>query len=92
MRYVTIGDVVDLRAELEREGIPATIRMHDACGRQTCTIEVLDTGRESGRDEARESDGRIAARARSVVKGFFERRFEHVRFDRTTGMNFWIDQ
>lgn len=74
MPAITTFQVVDCNRELERLGLAARVRLHDACGRQTLGLEVAD-------DTAR-------ARAQTAVSSFFESARVPVEFS-DDGRTFW---
>lgn len=77
MKVIAIGEVVDANKALETHGVAAKVHLHDACGRQTLSLEALD-----GSAETLEA-------ARGAVQDFFSRRGTAIEFDPVEGRNFW---
>lgn len=77
MSIVAIGEVVAVNKELEGRGVAATVHLHDACGRQTLSLE------------ARDGSSSTLETARAVVRDFFGRRGTSLEFDQAEGRNFW---
>lgn len=40
MKVLSIQDVLDARAAIANRSLPCTLHLHDACGRQTLSLEV----------------------------------------------------
>lgn len=78
MKVITIGEVVDVNKALQEQGIAAKVHLHDACGRQTLSLEALD-----GSADTLEA-------ARGAVREFFSRRGAAIEFDPVEGLNFWV--
>lgn len=78
MKAIAIGEVVDVNKRLQERRIAAIVHLHDACGRQTLSLEVLDG-----------DDGTLVA-AREAVRAFFEERGTTIEFDPVEGLNFWV--
>lgn len=74
---IAIGQVVDVNKELAARGVEAKVHLHDACGRQTLSLEALDGGTAT------------LETARTVVREFFAERGITLEFDSVEGINFW---
>lgn len=77
MKVIVIGEVVDANKALEAQGIAAKVHLHDACGRQTLSLEALD------------GSAKTLEAARDAVREFFSRRGTAIEFDPVEGHNFW---
>lgn len=77
MRVIGIGEVVDANKVLETRDIAARVHLHDACGRQTLSLEPLD-----------DAPGTLP-QARDAVREFFGARGVRIEFDPVEGLNFW---
>lgn len=77
MRVITIGEVVDANKRLQSQGIAAKVHLHDACGRQTLSLEALDDAEET------------LEAARDAMREFFGQRGTEIEFDPVEGLNFW---
>lgn len=75
MRVVNILEIADVNEALVSAGIPARVRLRDACGGQSLWVEV---SREAG---ARSDDAAVLAAAREVVGSYFAGRAKPVAFD-----------
>lgn len=88
MRAVTTFHVVDCNKALASQGLAWRIRLHDACGRQTLSLEPTGTGEATtlpdGPSEAPTS--RDAARAATCA--FFARDGISLEFA-SDGTTFW---
>lgn len=76
-RIISIGEVVDVNKALQGQGVAAKVHLHDACGRQTLSLEALDEGAST------------LETARSAVRAFFAERGTRIEFDPAEGINFW---
>lgn len=62
MRIVSISEIVELNALLQKESIPYKIHVRDACAKQSFFIEALDNEDENEKKRLYE-----------VIETFFER-------------------
>ncbi|WP_028263988.1 RDAC family protein [Atopobium fossor] len=95
MNIIKIGDVVDLNHQFANDASTHTtdstpkIHLHDACGKQTCSIEIKVNDLDP--DRPRNKDGEYdLTYAQRRVRDYFEQRGKQVEFDPTTGKIFWL--
>lgn len=79
MRVASIKDVIDARAALKERDLACTLHLHDACGTQTLSIELL----EGANDET-------LAAAQALLTDFFAARQLPIQFSKTDGTVFYI--
>ena len=79
MKVASIKDVVDARAALKEHDLACTLHLHDACGAQTLSIELL----EGANDET-------LADAQALLTDFFAERRLEIQFSETDGTIFYV--
>lgn len=95
MDVIKIGDVVELNhqfaddASEDNPNAAPQIHLHDACGKQTCSIEIKVKGLDP--DRPRNAQGEYdLTYAQRRIRDYFEQRGKQVEFDPTTGKIFWL--
>ena len=54
MKALSIQDVLDARAAIAARGLECTLHLHDACGRQTLSLEVGEHAPQETLQQTRE--------------------------------------
>lgn len=80
MNYITIQDVLDCNRELKEKALPFQIHLHDACGKQSCSIEAPENTLVKGNAELK-----------LTLEAFFKKRGYTLLFDDTETV-FWLMQ
>lgn len=75
MKVVNILEIADVNEALLNAGVPARVRLRDACGGQSLWVEV------SRETVAEKDDAAVLAAARKVVSSYFAGRSKPVAFD-----------
>lgn len=95
MNVIKIGDVINLNHQFADEApkdgteLAPKVHLHDACGKQTCSIEIKVNGLDP--DRPRNAKGEYdLTYAQRRVRDYFEQRGKQVEFDPTTGKIFWL--
>lgn len=71
MKVLSIKDVLDARAAISARELQCTLHLHDACGRQTLSLEVGESAPQETLRQTREFLVEFFA-ARGVSIEFFE--------------------
>lgn len=79
MKVASIKDVIEARAALRECDLACTLHLHDACGAQTLSIELLEG-----------VDGETLADAQALLTDFFAERHLPIQFSQTDGTIFHI--
>lgn len=79
MKVASIKDVVEARAALREGGLSGTVHLHDACGRQTLSIELLEDASNEDLEQAR-----------ALLAEFFAARRLPIEFNKSDDTIFYV--
>ena len=79
MKALSIQDVLDARGAIAGRGLDCTLHMHDACGRQTFSLEL-------GND----ASGETLQQTQELLVEFFAARGVSIEFNSHDGKVFYV--
>lgn len=80
---IGIQHVVAVNHQLQTNGLPAKVHLHDACGGQTLTLELF-----SAVTPAAEKNEDLLTRTQDAIRSYFSEHGITVAFDMLTGTTF----